>query len=94
MNWELGHHGDIGTSGSRGSLLQFRRLNTKCVIGHYHAPGRFDGALSVGTSTKLRLDYNKGASAWLQSHVIIHHDGKAQHINFIGSGGSYTTFKI
>jgi len=93
LDWELGHHGDIGTSGSRGSLLQFRRLNTKCVIGHYHAPGRFDGALAVGTSTKLRLDYNKGASGWLQSHVIIHHDGKAQHINFIGTQGGYTTFE-
>lgn len=81
--WELGQHGDIGSSGSRGSLQQFRTLNTKIIVGHYHAPGRKDGALSVGTSTKLRVGYNIGASAWLQSHVIIHEDGKAQHINFI-----------
>lgn len=81
--WELGVHGDIGQNGSKGCLQQFRKLNTKIVVGHYHSPERKDGALSVGTSTKLRLDYNIGASNWLQSHVIIHNDGKAQHIIFI-----------
>lgn len=88
-SWELGQHGDVGSNGSRGSLLQFRRLNTKIIVGHYHSPGRKDGALSVGTSTKLRVGYNNGASSWLQSHVIIHKDGKAQHVNFIN--GQYTT---
>ena len=88
-NWELGQHGDIGSNGSRGSLLQFRKLNTKLVVGHYHSPGRKDGALAVGTSTKLRVNYNHGPSSWLQSHVIIHEDGKAQHINFIN--GEFTT---
>ena len=82
-NWELGQHGDIGSNGSRGSLQQYRTLNTKIVVGHYHSPGRKDGALAVGTSTKLRVGYNSGPSSWLQSHVIIHKDGKAQHINFI-----------
>ena len=87
--WELGQHGDVGSNGARGSLLQFRQLNTKIVVGHYHSPGRKDGALAVGTSTKLRVNYNVGPSGWLQSHVIIHHDGKAQHINFIK--GEFTT---
>ncbi len=89
--WELGQHGDVGANGSRGSLLQFRKLNTKCVVGHYHGPGRKDGALAVGTTTHLRVGYNNGPSSWLQSHVIIHNDGKAQHINFIN--GEFTTFK-
>ncbi len=89
--WELGQHGDIGSNGTRGSLLQFRKLNTKIVVGHYHSPGRKDGALAVGTSTKLRVNYNIGPSGWLQSHVIIHEDGKAQHINFIK--GEFTTLK-
>jgi hypothetical protein len=89
--WELAQHGDIGSNGTRGSLLQFRKLNTKIVVGHYHSPGRKDGALSVGTSTKLRVNYNLGPSGWLQSHVIIHHDSKAQHINFIR--GEFTTIK-
>ena len=81
---------DHGSNGSRGSLLQFRKLNTKIIVGHYHSPGRKDGAIAVGTSTKLRVGYNQGPSSWLQSHVIIHKDGKAQHINFIN--GEYTTF--
>jgi len=89
--WELGQHGDIGSNGTRGSLLQFRKLNTKIVVGHYHSPGRKDGALAVGTSTKLRVNYNLGPSGWLHSHVIIHEDSKAQHINFIK--GEFTTLK-
>jgi hypothetical protein len=89
--WELGVHGDIGQSGTRGSLLQFRKLNTKMIVAHFHSPERKDGALSVGTSTKLRLDYNIGPSRWLHSHVIIHTDGKVQHVNFIS--GKFTTLK-
>lgn len=89
--WELGVHGDMGQNGSKGSLLQFRRLNTKIIVAHYHSPERKDGALSVGTSTRLRLDYNIGPSNWLNSHVIIHTDGKCQHINFIK--GKFTTLE-
>jgi len=91
-NWELGQHGDIGASGTRGSLLQFRKLNTKIVVGHYHSPSRKDGALAVGTSTNLRVGYNLGPSSWLQSHVLIHEDGKAQHINFIQDKNGNTGF--
>lgn len=89
--WELGQHGDVGSNGSRGSLLQFRKLNTKIIVGHYHSPGRKDGAIAVGTSTHLRVGYNNGPSSWLQSHVIIHMDGRAQHINYID--GDFTTLK-
>ncbi len=84
--WELGMHGDKGSNGSRGSLNQFRKMNTKMVVGHYHSPGRKDNVLAVGTSTKLELDYNIGPSSWLQSHVIIHKNGKPQHINYIKGG--------
>jgi hypothetical protein len=83
LDYELGQHGDIGANGSRGSLLGFRKLNTKIVVGHYHSPQRKDNAISVGTTTKMRVGYNQGPSSWLQSHVIIHKNGKAQHINFI-----------
>jgi len=89
--WELACHGDIGSGGSRGSLQQFRKLNTKIITGHSHTPGRKDGALAVGTSTIMRMGYNIGPSNWLQSHVIIHKSGKAQHVHFID--GEYTTFK-
>ena len=91
--WELGHHGDKGANGSRGSLLGFRKLNTKVIVGHYHSCQRKDGALAVGTSTHLRVGYNEGASGWLNSHVIVHKNGKAQHIHFVGKDKGYTTLK-
>lgn len=90
-DWEVGQHGDIGASGSRGSINQFRNLNTKMIIGHSHAPNRKDGVIQVGTTTHLRVGYNIGPSAWLQSHAIIHEDGKAQQIDFID--GEFTTFE-
>jgi len=90
-DWEVGQHGDIGASGSRGSINQFRGLNSKMIIGHSHSPSRKDGVIQVGTSTLLRVGYNIGPSGWLQTHAIVHEDGKAQHINFIG--GEFTTFE-
>lgn len=93
--WELGVHGDIGANGSRGSINGYRKLNTKMITGHSHSPARKDGALVVGTSTKLRLNYNIGPSNWAHSHVIIHEDGKSQHINILiddKNGGTFTTF--
>lgn len=61
-----------------------------------NSPGRKDGALAVGTLTKLRLGYNNGASSWHQSNVIIHKDGRAQHVSFVKNSkgkAKYTTFK-
>lgn len=83
--FELAIHGHQGAGGSRGSMVQYKNLNTKNITGHSHVPRRIDGALSVGTLTKLRLGYNKGLSAWMNSNVIIHPNGKAQHINIINN---------
>lgn len=90
-DWEVGQHGDIGASGSRGSINQFKELPTKMIIGHSHSPSRKNGVIQVGTSTHLRVGYNVGLSGWLQTHAIVHADGKCQHINFIG--GEFTTFE-
>lgn len=89
--FEVAHHGHIGSNGSRGSLEQFRKMSTKMIIGHYHTPSRADNVLSVGTSSHLREGYNKGASSWLNAHVIIHKNGTAQHLIFVD--GEFTTFK-
>ena len=94
--WEGANHGFLGNSGTKGSINQFRQLNTKLIIGHFHTPSRYENVAAVGTCTKLRLGYNVSASNWLQSSIITHNDGKIQHINFIedkdGNLG-YTTFK-
>lgn len=89
--YEVAHHGHLGTNGSRGSVEQFRKMSTKMVVGHYHTPTRMDKVLSVGTSSHLREGYNRGASSWLNAHVVIHKNGTAQHIIFVD--GEYTTFK-
>ncbi len=85
---ETGQHGHIGVSGSRGSLTQFKRLNTKIITAHTHSPQKQDGAIIVGTNTKLKQGYTKGLSTWWNSNVIIHPNGKAQ--NLLIFNGKYT----
>lgn len=80
---EISNHGDAGTNGSRGSLLQYSRLAYKQVIGHSHSPGIKSGAYQVGTSSKLRLEYVKGPSSWLHTHCVIYPNGKRQLISII-----------
>ena len=46
-DWELGIHGMDGVNGSRGSIQQYRRLNSKLVSAHAHSPCRLDGDASV-----------------------------------------------
>jgi len=88
-------HGHIGSSGSRGSLQQYSKMSTKTVTGHSHSIGRIGGAVSVGTSTYLKLAYNRGASSWLNAHGIVNRLGKFQHIVFFETkdGLEYTTLK-
>ncbi len=88
---ECAMHGDKGASGSRGSQTQFRKLNVRTITGHGHHPWILGGAFGVGTSTKLRLDYNHGLSPWMNSHVTIDSLGKRQQIMFVNS--EYTTMK-
>jgi len=90
---EVGMHGDLGPNGARGSIKNLRRIGVKSIIGHSHSPGIDEGCYQVGTSTRLRLEYNHGASSWLNTHCVLHHDGKRQLVNIIdgkwrlGSGG-------
>ena len=73
---ELGYHGHRGANGSRGTASQFDRLNLKMITGHMHTPQILNNGMVVGTSTKLRLDYTKGATSWMHSHGILYKDGK------------------
>jgi hypothetical protein len=75
---EMGMHGDVGPNGTRGSIRNLRRLGVKSIIGHSHTPGIDEGCTQVGTSTRLRLEYNHGASAWLNAHCLLNADGKRQ----------------
>lgn len=80
---ELGMHGDQGPNGARGSIKNLRRIGVKSIIGHSHSPGIDEGCYQAGTSTRLQLEYNHGASSWLNAHVLLHADGKRQPIFII-----------
>lgn len=80
---ELSMHGDRGPNGSRGSIKNLRRIGVKSISGHSHTPGIEEGAYQVGTSTRLRLEYNGGPSSWLNAHCLLHEDGKRQLVIII-----------
>lgn len=80
---ELGMHGDLGPNGSRGSAKNLSRIGVKSIVGHSHSPAIEEGCYQVGTSTKLRLEYNHGPSSWLNAHAILHADGKRQLVPII-----------
>jgi hypothetical protein len=82
-NVELGMHGNRGPNGSRGSVKNLRRIGVKSVVGHVHVPQEDEGCTSVGTMTRLRLDYNSGPSGWLNANCFVNADGKRQLIFII-----------
>lgn len=73
---ELGYHGHRGLNGARGSSASFDRYNLKMITGHEHTPKLYANGMVVGTSTRLKLDYTKGASSWLNAHGILYKSGK------------------
>jgi len=91
LEYQLANHGDLGNGGSKGTPLQYAKMNTKQVTAHTHTPTRINGLLVAGTSTKLRLGWNKGPSSWSHSDVIEYNNGKATHIIY-DEFYSFTTF--
>ena len=83
---ECQYHGHVGPGAARSaSLSNMRRIGTKSVFAHTHEPGTEEGAMTAGTSTRLRLGYNAGPSSWMNSHVAIYPNGKRSHL-FIFDG--------
>lgn len=82
--YECGQHGHRGLNGQRNpgnSSLEI--AFGKGVFGHSHTGGKLRKILRVGTSTRYKLGYNKGASSWTHTLAIIYPDGTAQLINDI-----------
>lgn len=73
-------HGDKGPNGSRGSIRNLRRVASKSIIEHSHTLGVDEGCYQAATSTRLRLEYNHGASSWSNAHILLNADGKRQWI--------------
>ena len=79
----LAYHGDKGANGSRGSLTGMAKIGAKTVVGHTHSPGIEKGCYMIGTSSQLNLEYTSGPSSWLNTHCIIHANGKRQLVHII-----------
>ena len=79
----LDYHGHRGVNGSRGSGSSFDRFNLKLITGHQHSPCIYGNGMVVGTSTRLRLPYTKGASSWLNAHGLLYSSGKYTLITLI-----------
>lgn len=88
LGYELGHHGDEGANGGRGSPRSIENANSKSITGHGHSAFIIRNTYRVGTSTNLRLDYNKGYSNWTNTNALLFNNGTVQLLNTIK--GKYT----
>jgi hypothetical protein len=80
---EHGMHGHLGPNGARGNIHNLRRIGVKSNTGHVHTPGIDEGAWAAGTSTRLRLGYNRGPSGWLNAHILTYANSKRTFLNII-----------
>lgn len=87
---EVGYHGNLGPHGVRGTVRNLSRLGVRVVTGHGHSPAIEEGHYRTGTSTYLRLEYNQGPSAWLNTHCVVYANGKRSLINIIDGEWRYT----
>lgn len=83
---ECGAHGDLGSNGSRGNIRNLENAYGNCVIGHAHSPAIVRGVWVVGTTTYLKVSYNRGASGWANSGVLVYPNGSRQMIFSIYGG--------
>jgi len=81
---ELSMHGDQGPNGARGHVKAFSRIGVKSVVGHSHSPAVEEGCYQTGTSSRLKLEYNRsGPSSWLNTHCIVYANGKRTLVNIV-----------
>lgn len=73
---EHGMHGHLGPSGARGSPLNLSKMGRRANTGHTHSACIVDGLYVAGTFSRLRLEYNKGPSAWSHSFIVTYPNGK------------------
>ena len=80
---QLGAHGDLGANGSRGGIKSIEAAYGFSVTGHSHTPEILRGAWQVGTTSLLKLSYNRGPSSWMHASCLVYPDGSRQMINSI-----------
>ena len=81
--WQLANHGDLGASGARGGIRSHEYASGKSILAHSHTPQIFRNVYIVGTSTNLKLDYNRGYSSWMNTHCFLYDNGRPQLVNIL-----------
>lgn len=82
--FELGHHGDLGSNGGRGSKRSIEEANGKSITGHGHSAFAFRDTYRVGTSTFKRLRYNQGGySNWTNTNAALYDNKTVALLNTI-----------
>jgi hypothetical protein len=81
--YQCGMHGHKGKNGAKGSLKTLMEEG-KIIMGHVHQLEVNQGSISVGTSSKIPLDYQLGQpSTSMAGNAIIYEGGLAQAIPII-----------
>ena len=79
---ELGQHGHLGINGARGNGKAFARLGRPATTGHEHTAMIHLWNWVAGTSSRLRVGYNRGPSSWSHSHVVQYPEGTRTMVTF------------
>ena len=80
----VGHHGDKGVGGSRGSYKQAETVYWRGVTGHTHSPVVHHHHMVAGTLSRLDLEYTDGTPKnWMHSNVAIFENGMKQQLPII-----------
>ena len=82
--YECSCHGHLGINGGRGTLKGFQKSFGKVLIGHTHQMEISGNSLSVGTNSKMPLEYQKGhPSKSLHGNGVIWKNGLLQGLPII-----------
>jgi hypothetical protein len=80
---QLGSHGDRGANGTKGTVKSIENTFGNSVTGHLHSPEILRGAYVVGTSSYLKVSYNRGPSSWWHTSCLVYPNGSRQLINSV-----------
>jgi len=77
---QLGSHGHLGINGGKSSPRAIEKAYGRATTAHTHSPHILRGTYIVGTTSRLRLDYNMGPSSWLHASAIQYESGQRSMI--------------
>lgn len=99
--WELSNHGHMGSNGSRGSIEQFRKFNTKMITADSHClpleyqvqfKDRGWGEIKTVKEGDIILSYNPatGENEWNEVQAYFERDYKGLMLQIAGNGFEQT----